>query len=112
MAERSELLWIGDRDRVRARQQQPHCIRPDTGTDPTGLQRACYRRSGDSHTAGCRTSGDGEEVSAGRSHCLPRLRQAFFHAGGGIWMTNYKMTPRAVTVSVGSCLARIPLGCT
>ena len=80
MAERPELLGLGNRDRIRARQEQRHCSRSATGADPAGLQRACYRRTSDCCTAEGRTSSAGEEVGVGRSHCLSGLRQAFLHA--------------------------------
>ena len=80
MAEHPELLGLATeivsahvRNNAIAADQLPGLIQ-------TGLQRAGYRRTGDSHTAEGRTSSDGEEVRVGRSHCLPGLRQAFLHA--------------------------------
>ena len=80
MAERPELLGLATeivsahvRNNAIAADQLPGLIQ-------TGVQRACYRRTGDCCTAEGRTGRAGEEVCVGRSHRLSRLRQAFLDA--------------------------------
>ena len=80
MAERPELLRLATeivsahvRNNAIAADQLPGLIQQ-------GLRRACNRRAGDSYTAEGRTSSAGEEVRAGESHRVSRLRQAFLNA--------------------------------
>ena len=73
--------------------QQRHCSRSATGADPTGLQRACYRRAGDCCTAEGRTSSDGKKsVLADHIVCLDCGKH--FSMLRRHLMTDHKMTPQ------------------